>query len=166
MHEYYCFTLEALTDPKRIANKQWTYCSSFMLKTWFYSLARLFWFFCFLIRNLIPFFLLFIAVIGLKILTTMFIPGTTLIKNGSLFHHHAYYGHRVYSGGKSNLFIPVLDQLCFSLNPIILVINLIFNDVFAYIFACPFTLLYLLPSDAKTSYSHGYSVRNIGAALP
>ena len=122
--------------------------------------------FLFFYQKFNTFFLLFIAVTGLKILTTMFIAGTTLIKNGSLFHHHAYYGHRVYSGGKSNLFIPVLDQLCFSLNPIILVINLIFNDVFAYIFACPFTLLHLLPSDAKTSYSHGYSVRNIGAALP
>ena len=34
-----------------IESKQWTYCSSFMSKTWFYSLAPLFWFFCFLIRN-------------------------------------------------------------------------------------------------------------------
>ena len=47
---------EALADSrksiwKRIENKQWTYCSSFMSKTWFYSLAPLFWFFCFLIRN-------------------------------------------------------------------------------------------------------------------
>ena len=55
------FSLEALADAcksiqKRIANKQWTYCSSFMTKTWFYSLAPLFWFFCFLIRNLIHFF--------------------------------------------------------------------------------------------------------------
>ena len=47
---------EALADAsksirQRIENKQWTYCSSFMSKTWFYSLAPLFWFFCFLIRN-------------------------------------------------------------------------------------------------------------------
>ena len=53
---FYCFSLEALADArksiqKRIENKQWTYCSSFMSKTWFYSLAPLFWFFCFLIRN-------------------------------------------------------------------------------------------------------------------
>ena len=58
---FYCFSLEALADArqsiqKRIANKQWTYCSSFMSKTWFYSLAPLFWFLCFLIRNLIYFF--------------------------------------------------------------------------------------------------------------
>ena len=39
----------------------------------------------FLIRNLIHFFLFFIAVTGLKILTTMLIPGTTLIKSGSSF---------------------------------------------------------------------------------
>ena len=38
-----------------------------------------------MIRNLIYFFLLFIAVTGVKILTTMLIPGTTLIKNGSSF---------------------------------------------------------------------------------
>ena len=36
---------------KRIENKQWTYCSRFMLKTWFCSLVPFFWFFCFLIRN-------------------------------------------------------------------------------------------------------------------
>ena len=52
----YCFTLEALTVQKRIANKQGTYRSSFMSKKWFYSLVRLFWFFYFLIRNLIHFF--------------------------------------------------------------------------------------------------------------
>ena len=57
---FYCFSLEALVDTrksiqKKIANKQ-TYCSSFMSKTWFYSLASLSWFFCFLIRNLIHFF--------------------------------------------------------------------------------------------------------------
>ena len=121
---FYCFSLEALADArksiqKRIANKQWTYCSSFMSKTWFYSFAPLFWFFCFLISNLIHFFFLFIAVTGLKILTTMLIPGTTVIKNGSpfppprllraprylkmphLFHHHTYSGYHVYLGGKS-----------------------------------------------------------------
>ena len=99
---------EALPDArksirKRIENKQWTYCSSFMSKTWFYSLAPLFWFFCFLIRNFNSFcssfyycnwpenshhhaysrhhankeWLIFPA--------TTFIPGTTLIKNGSSF---------------------------------------------------------------------------------
>ena len=46
---FYCFSLEALADAhksiqKRIASKQWTYCSSFMSKTWFYSLAPLFLF--------------------------------------------------------------------------------------------------------------------------
>ena len=119
---------EALADArksirKRIENKQWTYCSSFMSKTWFYSLAPLSWFFCFLIRNLIHFVLLFITVTGVKILTTMLIPGTTLIKNGSSFplprllraprilkmahlsHHHAYSGQHVYSRGKSNQII-------------------------------------------------------------
>ena len=68
-----------------IESKQWTYCSSFMSKTWFYSLAPLFWFYCFLIRTLIYFVLLFINVAGVKTLTTMLIPGTTLIKNGSYF---------------------------------------------------------------------------------
>ena len=47
---------EALADARKIIRNriekiQWTYCSSFMSKTWFYSLAPLFWFFCFLIRN-------------------------------------------------------------------------------------------------------------------
>ena len=56
---FYCFSLEALADAresiqKRIASKQC--CSSFMSKAWFYSLAPLFLFFCFLIRNLIHFF--------------------------------------------------------------------------------------------------------------
>ena len=40
---------------KRIENKQWTYCSSFVSKTWFYSLVPFFWFFCFLIGNFISF---------------------------------------------------------------------------------------------------------------
>ena len=44
---------EALADArrsiwKRIKNKQWTYCSSFIWETWFYSLVP---FFCFLIRS-------------------------------------------------------------------------------------------------------------------
>ena len=42
-------------------------------------------FFDFLIGNLIHFFLLFIAVTGLKIITTTLIPGTKLMKNGSSF---------------------------------------------------------------------------------
>ena len=97
--------------------------ASFMSKTWFYSLAPLFWFYCFLIRTLIYFVLLFINVAGVKTLTTMLIPGTTLIKNGSSFplprllraprilkmahlsHHHAYSGQHVYSRGKSNQII-------------------------------------------------------------
>ena len=53
-----------------------------MSKTQFYSLAPMF---CFLIRNLIHFFLLFIAVTDLKIHTNMLIPDTTLIENGSSF---------------------------------------------------------------------------------
>ena len=59
---FHCFSLEALADAcksiqKRITNKQWTYCSSLCQKLkLFYSLAPLFWFFfCFLIRNLIHF---------------------------------------------------------------------------------------------------------------
>ena len=36
---------------KRIENKQGTYCSSFMSKTWFYFLVPFFRFFCFLIWN-------------------------------------------------------------------------------------------------------------------
>ena len=51
---------EALADArksirKRIENKQWTYCSSFMSKTWFYTLVPFSWSFCFLIRNFISF---------------------------------------------------------------------------------------------------------------
>ena len=62
---FYFFSLEALADSrksirKRIANKQWTYCSSFMSKTRFYSLAHLFWFFCLLITNLIRFLFFFL----------------------------------------------------------------------------------------------------------
>ena len=44
-----------------------------------------FYFFCFLLETLIHFVLLFITVTGLKILATMLIPGTILIKNGSSF---------------------------------------------------------------------------------
>ena len=33
--------------------------------------------------------------------TNTLIPGTALIKNGSSFHHHAYSGQHIYSGGKS-----------------------------------------------------------------
>ena len=117
---------EALPDArksirKRIENKQWTYCSSFMSKTWFYSLVPFFWFFVFQLETLIHFVLLFITVTDLKILTTMLILGTTQIKNGSSFppprlfrarrllkmahlsHHHAYSGQQVYSGVKSTL---------------------------------------------------------------
>ena len=36
----------------------------------------------------------------------------------------------------------VLDGLCFSLQSLIHVINLLFNDVLAYNFPCPFTLLH------------------------
>ena len=44
------------------------------------------WFFCFvIIRNFNSFCSSFITVTGLKILTTMLIPGTMLIKNGSSF---------------------------------------------------------------------------------
>ena len=78
---FYCFSLEALADArksiqKRIANKQWTYCSSFKSKTWFYSHALLFLFFCFLIRNLIHFFSSFYF--------------CNWPKNS---HHHAYFRH-------------------------------------------------------------------------
>ena len=84
---------EALADGrksiwKRIENKQWTYCSSFTSKTWFYSLVPFYCCCCFffLIKNfIIHFFLIFITVTDLKILTTMLIPGMTLIKNGSSF---------------------------------------------------------------------------------
>ena len=78
---------EALADARKsiwkgIENKQWTYCSSFMSKTWFYSLALLFWLFCLLIRNFNSFCSSFYS---LKIFTTMLIPDNTLIKKGSSF---------------------------------------------------------------------------------
>ena len=103
---------EALADARKsiqktMENKQWTYCSSFILKTWFYSLVP---FFCFLIRNFHSFCSFLITVTDLRILTNMLMPGTTLIKHGSSFppprlfraprqlkmahlsHHHAYFG--------------------------------------------------------------------------
>ena len=48
--------------------------------------CTIFWFFCFFwFKTLFHFVLLFVTVTGLKVLTTMLIPGTTLIKNGSSF---------------------------------------------------------------------------------
>ena len=99
---------EALADPrksirKRIENKQWTYCSSFMSKIWFYSLVPFFWFFCFLIRRFNSFCSSFhycnwpenshhhaysrhrANKEWVIFPTTTLIPGTTLIKNGSCF---------------------------------------------------------------------------------
>ena len=49
------------------------------------SLNHFFDFFVFYLETLIHFVLLFITVAGLKILTTMLIPDTTLIKSGSSF---------------------------------------------------------------------------------
>ena len=86
---------------KRIENKQWTYCSSFMSKTWFCSLAPLFFFFVFYLETLIHFGSSFYYCNWLKnshlnaysmhhanlewliFLTTTLITGTTLIKNDS-----------------------------------------------------------------------------------
>ena len=88
---------------KRIGNKQWTYCSSFMFKTWFYSLVPLFWFCCFLIRNFNSFCYSFYYCNWPEnshhhaysrhhankewfiFPTTTLIPGTTLIKSGPSF---------------------------------------------------------------------------------
>ena len=96
---------EALADArrsiwKRIKNKQWTYCSSFIWKTWFYSLVP---FFCFLIRSFNSFCSYFYYCNWpesfhhhaysrhqankewLIFPTTTPFLGTTLIKNGSSF---------------------------------------------------------------------------------
>ena len=81
---------EALDDayksiPKEIESKQWTYCSSFMSRTWFYSLAPLFWLFWFLIRNFNSFCSSFYYCNWHKNSYPKLIPGTKLIKNGSSF---------------------------------------------------------------------------------
>ena len=77
--------------------------SSFISKTWFYSLVPFFWFFCFLIRNFNSFCSFFITATGLRILTNMLIPCTMLIKNGSsfppprLFRETRLFGREEYS---------------------------------------------------------------------
>ena len=117
---------DALADAlksirKRIENKQWAHCSSFMLKTWFYSLVPFFWFFCFLIRNFNSFCSSFYYCNWpenshhhaysrhhsnkewLIFPTTMLIPGTMLIKSGSSFPPpHLFQATRLFGRGKSN----------------------------------------------------------------
>ena len=111
---------EALADGrksiwKRIENKQWTYCSSFMSKTWFYSLAPLFLFFCFLIRNFNSFCSFFYYCNWpenshqhaysrhhankewLISPTTTLIPGNTSIREGRVFQNRNWCSPKIWS---------------------------------------------------------------------